>query len=74
MLLDSVFGDATNDGSTDCSEETVVGLVASEATGSTASESTGETTLALLGLTRGTLLLVIATVNCQYMRYKVKDG
>lgn len=64
VLLDSVFSDATNDGSTNCSEETVVDLVASEATGSTTGESAGKTTLALLGLTGSTLLLLIATMIC----------
>ena len=67
VLLDSVFSDATNDGSTDCAEETVIDLVASEATGGTTGEGTGKTTLAFLGLTGSTLLLLIATVICQYM-------
>lgn len=63
MLLDGVFSNATNNGSTDCSEETVVDLVTSEATGGTTGEGTGKTTLSILGLTGGTLLL-IATVTC----------
>lgn len=63
MLLDGVFSDATNDGSTDGSEETVVDLVAGETTGGTTGEGTGNTTLAVLGLTGGTLLLLlVATV------------
>lgn len=49
VLLDSVFSDTAHDGTTDCSEETVVGLVTSETTGSTACKSTGETTLTILG-------------------------
>lgn len=63
VLLDGVFSNATNNGSTDCSEETVVDLVTSEATGGTTGEGTGKTTLSILGLTGGTLLL-IATVTC----------
>lgn len=74
VLLDGVFSDATNDGSTDCSEETVVDLVAGEATGGTTGEGTGKTTLAILGLTGGTLLLLVATVICQYMVNEVKGG
>lgn len=64
VLLDGVLGNATDDGSTDGSEEAVVGLVASESTGGTACEGTGKTTLALLGLTGGTLLLFVATGVC----------
>lgn len=68
MLLDGVFSDATDDGSADCSKETVVDLVASEATGGTTCEGTSNTTLAILGLIGGTmLLLLVATVICQYM-------
>ena len=72
MLLDGVFGDATNDGSADCSKESVVNLVASEATGGTTCEGTGKTTLAVLGLTGGSLLLLVATVIGQYMMNEVK--
>jgi hypothetical protein len=64
VLLDGVFSDATNDGSTNCSEETVIDLVASESTSGTTGKGTGKTTLALLGFTRGTLLLLVATVIC----------
>lgn len=69
MLLDGVFSDATDDGSADCSKETVVDLVASEATGGTTCEGASNTTLAILGLIGGTmlLLLLVATVICQYM-------
>lgn len=74
VLLDGVFSDATNDGSTDCSEETVVDLVAGETTGGTTGEGTGKTTLAILGITGGTLLLLVATVICQYMVNEVKGG
>ena len=49
VLLDSVFSDTAHDGTTDRSEETVVGLVTSETTGSTTCKSTGETTLTVLG-------------------------
>lgn len=61
VLLDGIFGDGTDDGTTNCSKESVVSLVAGEATGSTSSEGTGETTLALLSFTGGTLLLLIVT-------------
>jgi hypothetical protein len=66
VLLNGVFGNAADDGSTDCSEETVVSLVASETTGGTTGEGTGKTTLALLGLTGGTLvlLLLVTAVVC----------
>lgn len=74
VLLDGVFSDAANDGSTDCSEETVVDLVAGETTGGTTGEGTGKTTLAILGITGGTLLLLVATVICQYMVNQVKCG
>lgn len=57
VLLDSVLRETTHDGTTDCSEEAVVHLVATVATGDTTGESTHETTLTLLGLTGGTLLL-----------------
>jgi hypothetical protein len=72
VLLDGVFSDATNDGSADCSKEPVVDLVASEATGGTTCEGAGKTTLAVLGLTGGTLLLLVATVICQYMMNEMK--
>lgn len=49
VLLESVFSDTAHDGTTDCSEETVVGLVTSETTRSTACKSTCETTLTVLG-------------------------
>jgi hypothetical protein len=64
VLLDGIFGNATDDGSTDCSEKTVVGLVAGETTGGTTCEGTGKTTLAFLSLTGGTLLLLVTTVVC----------
>lgn len=65
VLLDGIFGNATDDGSTDCSEEAVVGLVAGETTSGTTSEGTGETTLTLLGLGATlSLLLFVATVAC----------
>lgn len=63
VLLDLVFGNAAHDGTTDGSEETVVGLVAHEATSGTAGEGTGKTTLALLSLTRSSLLLLVARMN-----------
>jgi DNA gyrase/topoisomerase IV subunit B len=59
VLLDGILSDAADDGSTDCSEEAVVGLVAGEATGGTASQSAGKTTLAILSLS-GSLLLIIS--------------
>jgi hypothetical protein len=59
VLLESVLSDAADDGSTDCSEDAVVGLVASETTCGTASEGTSETTLAILCLA-GSLLLIIS--------------
>ena len=65
VLLDGIFGNATNDGSTDCSEEAVVSLVAGETTGSTTGERTSETTLTLLGLGATVLLLLfVTTVAC----------
>ena len=65
VLLDGIFGDATDDGSTDCSEESVVGLVAGEATSGSTGEGTGKTTLALLSLgTILTLVLFVSTVAC----------
>jgi hypothetical protein len=63
VLLDGILSDAADDGSTDCSEDAVVGLVASETTGSTASEGTSETTLTVLGLA-GSLLLIISMKYC----------
>lgn len=63
VLLDSVLSDAADDGSTDCSEDAVVGLVAGETTCGTAGEGTSETTLAILGLT-GSLLLIISVEHC----------
>lgn len=63
VLLDGIFGNATHDGSTDCSEEAVVGLVAGETTGGTTGESASETTLTLLSFTRCTLLLLIVATN-----------
>lgn len=50
VLLGGIFGNATNDGSTNCSKESVIGLVASETTGGTTGEGTSKTTLALLCL------------------------
>lgn len=50
VLLDRVFGDAAHDRATDCTEETVVGLVACVAAGRAACQSTGETPLAFLCL------------------------
>jgi hypothetical protein len=41
VLLDSILGNAANNGSTDRSEEAVVGLVASETTSGTTGEGTG---------------------------------
>lgn len=58
VLLDGILSDAADDGSTDCSEEAVVGLVAGEATGGTASESAGKTTLAILSLSWNLLLII----------------
>lgn len=62
VLLDGIFSDAADDGSTDCSEDAVVGLVARETTRRAASEGAGKTTLTLLGIT-GSLLLVISVVR-----------
>lgn len=65
MLLDGIFSDTSDDGSTDRSEEAVVGLVAGETTGGSTGEGTGKTALTLLGLgTILTLLLFVATVAC----------
>lgn len=63
VLLDSVLGNAAHDGSTNRSEEAVVGLVAGETTGGTTGESASKATLAFLGFTRSTLLLLVATVK-----------
>lgn len=57
VLLDSVLRNAAHDSTTDGPEDTVVGLVAREATGETAGKGSTESTLALLG-TAGSLLLV----------------
>lgn len=62
VLLDGILSDTADDGSTDCSEEAVVGLVTGETTGGAASESAGKTTLALLSPT-GSLLLIISIVK-----------
>jgi hypothetical protein len=62
VLLDSVLSNAAHDGSTDRSEEAVVSLVAGETTGGTTGESASKATLAFLGFTGSTLLLV-ATVT-----------
>lgn len=50
VLLNGLFGKVTHEGSTNCSEESVVGLVASVTTGSSTTEGTHQTTLALLAL------------------------
>lgn len=50
VLLQRIFGNATHDRATNCTEEAVVGLVACEAAGRAASQSTGEATLTLLCL------------------------
>lgn len=50
VLLDGLFSKVTHEGSTNCSEESVVGLVASVTTGSCTTEGTHQTTLALLAL------------------------
>ena len=60
MLLHGIFGDAANDGSTDCAKNTVVGLVACKSTCGTTGKCTGETTLALCAWG---LLLVITVVR-----------
>ncbi len=62
VLLDGIFSDATDDGSTDCSEKAVVGLVAGKSTSGTTGESSHQTTLTLLGLARS-LLLVISVIG-----------
>jgi hypothetical protein len=59
VLLDRVLGNATYDGSTDSSEEAVVGLVAGETSRGTACEGTGKTALTLLGLSGSTVLLLL---------------
>lgn len=63
VLLDGILSNAAHDGTTDRSEESVVGLVAGETTGGTTGESTGKTTLAILSLTGGTLLLLLVVVT-----------
>jgi hypothetical protein len=62
VLLDGILSNATDDGSTDCSENAVVGLVACKSTGGTTGESSHQTTLTLLGLARS-LLLVISVIE-----------
>lgn len=62
VLLDSILSNAAHDSSTNRSEEAVVSLVAGETTGGTAGESASKTTLAFLGFTGSTLLLV-ATIK-----------
>lgn len=62
VLLDGILSDATHDGSTDCSEKAVVGLVACKSTSGTTGESSHQATLTLLGLARS-LLLVISVIG-----------
>lgn len=62
VLLNSVLRNAAHDSTTDGPEDTVVGLVACEATGETAGKGATESTLALLG-TAGSLLLVTLVVG-----------
>lgn len=59
VLLDSILGDAANDGSTDCSEEAVIRLVSSETTGGSTRKCASESTLTILSLA-GSLLLIIS--------------
>lgn len=61
VLLNSVLRNAAHDSTTDGPEDTVVGLVAREATGETAGKGSTESTLALLG-TAGSLLLVTSVL------------
>lgn len=62
MLLDSVFGNAANNGAADCSEEAVVGLVSGPSAAGAADQGSSQTALALLGFARCALLLLfIAT-------------
>lgn len=63
VLLHGVFGQTADDGTTDCPEEAVVGLVSCVTTGRTACESTCEATLAFLG-TAGSAL-VVGSERCQ---------
>lgn len=53
VLLNGVFCNAAHDGTTDCPEEAVVGLVASETTGCTACKSTCKTTFTVLSAIGG---------------------
>lgn len=57
VLLDSVFGNAAHDRSTDGSEEAVVGLVTCETARYTTSKRSTESTLTILG-TAGSVLLI----------------
>ena len=57
VLLDRVFGDASHDRTTNCSEDAMVGLVTREPTGGTTGKGTSETALTLLAFT-GSLLIV----------------
>ena len=57
VLLRSLFSKMADKGTADRPEETVVGLVAGETTGSTTSESAANSTLTLLGTARTTLFV-----------------
>ena len=74
VRLDSIFSDTTHDGTTDCSEETVVGLVTSETTGSAACKSTCETTLTVLGAIGSLFVGSIKGQSSVHLRIKSKHG
>lgn len=56
MLLDSVFSDASHDGSTNSAEDAVVGLVTGETAREAARDGSSESALTLLGIARGALV------------------
>lgn len=59
VLLDSVFQNASHDSTSNRSEDAVVSLVASKAASDTSGYGSTESTLAFLGFTRSTLLLIL---------------
>lgn len=58
VLLDGVFSDTSDNGTTDGSEDPVIRLVTGKASRQTTGEGTTETTFTVLRATRGTLLVV----------------
>ena len=64
VLLHSVFSKTTHDGTTDCPNDAVVGLMACETTSRTARESASKSTFTVLSTVWGTLVRSIGQ-HCQ---------